>query len=100
MRNEIVAEIRTESGSLYWVRRSPDGKWWLRAANVVTEQSKAVEGEWEILEPSPWPPQEGTQMLFVFPKLVEEAKTRGEPIAKGAGKITSPVVVARNITGS
>lgn len=82
--------IRTETGSIYHVSLSEDGRWWLGADNVPNPTSRSLaDGCWEIQRPAPWPPVPGRSLRLLAPADL----SLGDPArVPGGGKITSRVV--------
>ena len=80
--------IRTETGSVYYVRQEGD-HWYLSADNISSERSKELRGEWPIHAPPVWPPRIGEPL-----QLISEYYDRPDHIDRmpGGGKLTSRVV--------
>lgn len=86
----IWHEVRTESGSIYWLARDDEGQWWLSARNVANPVSQELgERRYAIAAPTPWPPIVG------YPIVLSAAPDRppDDPhLLPGGGKWTSRVV--------
>jgi hypothetical protein len=88
-------EIRTIRGSLYWIHRHPDGRWWVSAKNLPTPDSCSLaHGCWEIRPPVRWPPSVGRSFVFEAPHASAPDDPNRIP---GGGKITSEVVAAERL---
>ena len=81
-------EIRTESGSIYWVARDEEGRWWVSARNVANPTSQELGAErYAIAPPTPWPPILGYPIVLASSPDADAGA--GLP---GGGKWTSRVV--------
>lgn len=83
-------EIRTESGSIYWIARDGDGRWWLSARNVANPSSQELGARrYAIAPPTPWPPIVGYPIVVAADPGVPAGTPESLP---GGGKWTSRVV--------
>ena len=82
-----VLEITTQSGSIYRLRKSVRGRWYLAGKNVPSSTSQDIQaGEWEVELPTV--PTIGQPFRAYAP----ESMDRNDPARiPGGGKITSPI---------
>jgi hypothetical protein len=84
-----ITKIQTETGSCYIVREE-DGQFFLSGDNKLNPNSAPIQdGEWEIAQPNPWPPEKGRQLLFYSVHFQHFSHRERMP---GGGKLTSRVV--------
>lgn len=80
--------VTTMTGSKYFIRKTGQ-YFFLSADNVPNPESGKVTGEWEITQPTPWPPLVG-RALIMFSAYHDEPLDH--PLRMpGGGKWTSPV---------